>query len=152
MRVGFATAVATPDDDIGGSSALLNAPELGVDGRVSGEVDDIKWKIDVKATSLWAGCILCVVALLVCLIWLEPLSNPTHFVLTLFVCYIAGNLSNAGVNHQMVRSLKEQIQSYRKELNEVAKRKALFEERFLENRISSKPEKPAKKKSRRKDR
>jgi predicted small integral membrane protein len=91
----------------------------------------------IKATGLYAGATISSLTLVCVMVWLSPLTNPQHFVLSLVSTFIGGMFVSAIASASRLHDSLARGDEYRAELQRVSAEKSAVEKLLLNHRQSS---------------
>jgi hypothetical protein len=103
--------------------------------KASGSYKIAKWSLIAKGS--WAFVALVGFAFAAELVWLQPLTNAQHFVLTLVTGVTLGAMLGMAVQAGRVNDFSQLLIRKDDELNRVTSAKAALEGKLLSNRQSS---------------
>jgi hypothetical protein len=117
-------------------TALAQPGADGIAVRAEGKHLGTRWSIVATKTPV-VGSLLTAAALVGELVWLQPLTNPQHFVLSLVTTAIAGMFVGMWNINGRLQDARQTIEYQREELARMSASRTKVEESFLRKRLSS---------------
>ena len=137
---GYRALVAENDTAHAGDLALPKE-EGGIAVRAEGKHLGTRWSI-VASRAPIVGTLLTAVAFGGELVWLQPQTNPAHFVLTLVTGVVVGAFLGAWNCLARLQDARGTIEYQRQEIARMSKSRTKVEEAFLKKRLSSEGHEP----------
>lgn len=99
------------------------------------------WSARLVAWGLPAAVLLCAVGMYDVLRSGNPMENPGEFALAIVIAVGLGATGAMTARESEIRTLRSTVDLYRRELERMAKDKAVLEQSILKDRLSSQPRK-----------